>query len=207
MQPKNCIKKKIEVEEADKTFVFDGSDFVRPDPDARPVNLFLAGLRGCGKSALGRLVAERTGMEFVDTDLLVEEKAGKSIAEIVRDSGWEAFRDLESQALAQVCARTGQIVATGGGMVLRPHNRKLLRECGKTLYLMADVPVLLARLTADPDPARRPALSDGSLADELRRCLAEREPLYMEIMAGLLQAHKPLDELVEDVLERLPLLA
>ncbi len=207
MQPRDCIRKKIEVEEADKTFVFDDSDFVRPAPDARPANLFLVGLRGCGKSALGRLVAERTVMEFVDTDLLVEEKAGKSIAQIVQASGWEAFRDLESQVLIEVCARTGQVVATGGGMVLRARNRKLLRECGKTLYLMADVPVLAARLTADPDPARRPALSDGSRADELRRCLAEREPLYTEVMDGLLQARKPLDELVEDVMERLPLLA
>lgn len=207
MQPNDAIKKKVEVDEADKTAVYGPGNFVRPSPDAKPANLFLVGLRGSGKTSLARLVAERAGLKLLDTDIMVEAKAGKSIAEIVREGGWEAFRDLESQALAEVCACTGQVVATGGGMVLRTQNRKLMRECGKTLYLMADVPTLAARLSADPDEARRPALTDSPLADELCRSLAEREPLYLEVMDGILQAGKPLDELVEDVLERLPLLA
>ncbi|EMG37519.1 shikimate kinase [Desulfocurvibacter africanus PCS] len=207
MKPKDFINKKADVQEADKVSVYDYSNFVRPSPDARPANLFLVGLRGSGKSTLGRAAAEKAGMTFVDTDLLVEEKAGKSIAAIVSEGGWEAFRDLESQALAEVCGRTGQIVATGGGMVLRAENRQRMRECGKTLYLMADVPLLAARLANDPDLARRPALSDSPMVEELRRTLAEREPLYMDIMDGLLQARKSLDELVEDIMERLPLMA
>ncbi|MEG6552342.1 shikimate kinase, partial [Desulfocurvibacter africanus] len=64
-----------------------------------------------------------------------------------------------------------------------------------------------ARLANDPDLARRPALSDSPMVEELRRTLAEREPLYMEVMDGLLQARKSLDELVEDIMERLPLMA
>lgn len=207
MQPKDFIKKKTDVQEADKNRVYGRTGFVRPSPDARPANLFLVGLRGSGKSSLGRLVAERTGMAFVDTDLVIEEDAGKSIASIVAESDWETFRDLESQALDQVCGRVGQVVATGGGMVLRQENRTRMRQCGKTLYLMADVPILLMRLSAAPDLARRPALTGSPLHEELCRTLAEREPLYLEVMDGMLQAAKPLPELVEDVLERLPLLA
>ena len=143
--------------------------------------LFLIGYRGSGKSTVGRVLADRMGWSFVDTDQVIEERSGKSIREIFHDDGEAAFRDLESGILAVLRGNAGAVVATGGGIVLREENRRILREDGFVVWLTADAATLWTRIERDASTAeRRPALTTGGL-DEVRQLLAIREPLYRQV--------------------------
>jgi shikimate kinase len=147
-----------------------------PLPDC----LFLIGYRCTGKSTVGRLLAGRLGRPFLDTDDLVEARAGCSIAELFARSGEAAFRDLEEAALADACYPPGGVVATGGGVVLREANRRRLRESGFVAWLTADAETISARLAGDPASAgRRPALTVGGRA-EVEALARQRELLYRE---------------------------
>lgn len=198
------IQRKYVVHEPDaSTTHVQGQGRHRPPIDLQATNLFFVGPRGCGKSTLARAMAEHTGLVFVDTDDLIQQRSEKSIAQIVRDHGWETFRHLEHQTLASVCAQSGQSVATGGGIVLRKDNRELLRSTGYVFYLLADVRVLQKRLADEDDESWRPSLTGLDTDQEIAAILAEREPLYFRALHYLLSADKPVHELVQDVLERL----
>ena len=147
-----------------------------------PALLFLIGYRGTGKSTVGRLVADRLGWAFADADAELEADAGRTIAAIFAAEGEGAFRDREEATLARLSApRDHVVVATGGGVVLRPANRDRLRA-GFVAWLAADPETLIARLAADPHtPGRRPALTATGGADEVRALIAAREPLYREV--------------------------
>jgi shikimate kinase len=176
------------------------------DPSAfrlQESNVFFIGPRGSGKSTLAAELARALSAPCLDTDEAVAHRAGASIEDLVQNRGWEAFRRLEHAVLAEACREKGNIVATGGGIVLDPENRKLLQEHGAVFYLMADVGTLRDRLVRDPSPASRPQLTDLSDEDELVATLREREPLYMECLDFILQANKPIAELVEEVLTSL----
>jgi shikimate kinase len=163
-------------------------------------NVFLVGLRGSGKTTLAREAALRLNVSRVDTDEIAEEEAGTSIADLVRREGWESFRDLEQRVLRRVCGRTGQVVATGGGIVLRLENRRLMRENGLVFYLMASPDLLVQRLTDVSGSGTRPSMGYGSLHEELVACMQERETLYLETLHFMLQAQKPVSELTDDLL-------
>ena len=174
-------------------------------PDALPI--YLVGPRACGKTTAGRLLAERLGREFVDTDELLVARFGGSIAEFVAAHGWEAFRDEESAVLellaanAAAGARAGMLVVScGGGIVLRSRNREIL-TAGRTLYLHAAPEVLAARLTADPLEAQRPSLTGKSATEEVREVLASREPRYREVARAVLDGCAPLEAVVRQAME------
>ncbi|MCF8104129.1 MAG: shikimate kinase AroL [Desulfohalobiaceae bacterium] len=197
------VKKRVDVEEADYTEVYKPGEEHVPEFRPQETNLFFIGLRGSGKTALAAQVARELGTSFLDTDDLVMERTGLSIAEYVRAHGWEEFRLQEQDCLKEIGAGQGRIVATGGGIVLLPENRRLLKAGGRVFYLQADVGLLAARLRRDPEQSRRPPLSDLSLEEELARTLRQREPLYYECMDYILQAGKSLGELTSDVLTML----
>lgn len=156
---------------------FHPSSFILP-----PSPILLLGYRGSGKSTVGRLVAEQRGVEFVDTDVLVQTRAGRSIRDIFEQQGEPAFRDFEAGVLEDVLRWTGdRVIATGGGIVLRESNRELLVRSGACrFYLKAPAEVLFERINADASSATsRPALTKlGGSVDEVRQLLAQREPLY-----------------------------
>lgn len=158
--------------------------------------VFLVGPRASGKTSLGRMLARQTGMPFVDTDQHLQEALGKSIARIVADEGWPAFRAHESRTLRQVADLhpAGCIVATGGGMVLDPKNRLFMRARGLVLHLDAPAADLEARLALEPLAEQRPALSASPARDSLVRMLAERAPLYAQAAHHRLDAARPLGE-------------
>lgn len=143
------------------------------------MNLVLIGYRGAGKSTVARLLALRLGWPWVDADVEIELKAGKSIAAIFADEGEAAFRDLESSVLAELLERDGLIVAAGGGAVLREANRRRLRERGRVVWLRAEPSALLHRTTGDATTRqRRPQLTTAGGQAEVEALLRERTPLY-----------------------------
>lgn len=142
-------------------------------------NVFLIGPRASGKTSVGRILAERLGFGLADTDEIAVRLMGESIAAFVEKNGWPAFRNMETRALAEAAGPGKRVIATGGGIVLAEENRAVLKAGGLVVYLRADPETLAARLKADPDEAKRPALTAGGLIGEVASVLAEREPLYL----------------------------
>lgn len=163
-------------------------------------NIFFIGLRASGKSTLAEKVAQRLNLACLDTDLIIGQKIDQTIAEFVEKNSWPAFRQIETDVLRFICRQKAQVVATGGGIVLKAENRKLLNDSGIVFYLQADVPLLVNRLQLDPKVEQRPALSDKNLSEEIYSSLKEREPYYLECQDHILQASNPLEELVQEVL-------
>lgn len=146
----------------------------------------LVGFRACGKSTVGRLLAARLAWPFVDADTAVEARLGMPIAAWFAAHGEPSFRDHEETALAGVLADDKPVVlATGGGAVLRPANRALLRERGGlVVYLEAPAAVIQERLRHGS--GGRPSLTGGNVADEVPGLMAVREPLYREVASLVL---------------------
>ncbi len=144
----------------------------------------LIGYRGSGKSAVAQQLGLRLGWDWVDADVEIELRAGKSIAAIFTDDGEAAFRDLESGVLHDLLVRERTVVALGGGIVLRDANREQLRMAsrsghGKIVWLQAPAEVLWERIAGDAaTAARRPNLTVAGGLKEVQTLLAEREPLY-----------------------------
>jgi shikimate kinase len=143
-------------------------------------SLFLIGYRSTGKTTSARLLAERCGWGWCDMDELLESRSGRSIRRIFVEDGEAGFRAREAIILEELCQGQPQVVATGGGVVLAPANRELLRRAGFVVWLRADASTIWERMQADPTTAeRRPALGVGGLA-EVEQLLRRREPLYRE---------------------------
>jgi shikimate kinase len=146
-------------------------------------HLVLIGYRCSGKSSVGKHLARILGMEWLDTDQAIQEKAGKSIRDIFADQGEPQFRDMESDILSDLNAKCGQmpssVISSGGGMVMREQNRRLLKKLGPVVWLKVTPETVLARITADTATKdQRPALSDHPLAIEIREMIVERSPFY-----------------------------
>jgi shikimate kinase len=144
--------------------------------------LYLIGPRGSGKTKVGRLLAERLGWTFVDADDELERRAGRSIADLFAAEGEAGFRKRESTLLPDLASLDRHVIACGGGAVLRPENRQLLRLTGHCVWLTGEPATLCRRLDSDPTTAgRRPALTGLPGPAEMERILREREPLYREV--------------------------
>ena len=139
------------------------------------VNLYLVGMMGVGKTTVGKLLAEEIGYRFVDTDEVIVKAAGKSINEIFTENGEAEFRQLESDVLAQVCAYTKLVIATGGGIVMQQHNWSYLHH-GLIVWLDVPVQIILQRLAEDDT---RPLLQDDP-ESKLRSLLEQRQPMYSQ---------------------------
>lgn len=135
--------------------------------EARFQNVALVGMPGCGKSTVGKLLAERLGKSFVDTDTLVEQAAGKPIPEMIANEGETAFRDREQAAVAEAGKQLSRVIATGGGAVLREDNRRALRQNARVVFLERP----LEKLATNGRP-----LSRGGAA--LAALYEQRLPLY-----------------------------
>jgi shikimate kinase len=152
------------------------------DPNVLPPLIYLVGYRGSGKSTVGRLLAIRLGWTFLDADALLEQRAGRTIAELFAAEGESGFRDHEATLLRHLSALRQHVIATGGGVVLREENRRLLPASGFCVWLTGDAQTLYGRLQADPTTAdRRPALTALPGLVEIEQLLRMREPLYREV--------------------------
>lgn len=145
--------------------------------------LFLIGYRGTGKTTTARLLAPRLGWDWCDADAVLEERFGTSIRQIFAAEGEAGFRDKESAILSELAGRQRLVIATGGGVILRPENRARLRA-GQVVWLKAAPEVLWRRMQQDVTTTeRRPNLAGGGLV-EIEELLAAREPHY-RACAGL----------------------
>ena len=129
-------------------------------------NIVLIGMPGCGKSTVGRLLAEQTGKVFVDADSCIEEAAGCSIPEIFASQGEQGFRKIETQVLSELGKKSGLVIATGGGCVTRPENEPLLKQNGNVVWIKRSIDALPVE--------GRPLSQTNNLADMYRK----RQPMY-----------------------------
>jgi len=162
-------------------------------------NVFLIGPRACGKTSVGRELAARLGVEFVDTDHALVQSVGMEIADYVEENGWDAFREREVETLAGEAGPGGRVIGCGGGIILREENREVLKT-GISLYLKAEPEELARRLMKDPNEAQRPSLTGKSVVDEVREILEARAHLY-EGCADAQISGADLDETIAMALE------
>jgi shikimate kinase len=140
--------------------------------------VFLVGPMGAGKTTIGKYLAQHLKLRFADTDTEIEVRTGADIPWIFDVEGEEGFRDREQQVVAEMTEWDDLVLATGGGVVLRPENRSALAGRGFVIYLYATVEEQVRRTRRD---RRRPLLQKGDPEQILRSLMAERDPLYREI--------------------------
>ncbi|MDI1308715.1 MAG: shikimate kinase [Methylotenera sp.] len=138
-------------------------------------NIYFIGLMGAGKTTIGRLIAKQLGMIFYDTDHEIERKTGVKIPLIFELEGVDGFRKRETAALEELCQLENIVLATGGGAVLLPENREILKNNGKIVYLRANVHDLWLRTRNDKS---RPLLQGGNIKQKLEQLYIDRDPIY-----------------------------
>ncbi|GAB1438952.1 shikimate kinase AroL [Providencia sp.] len=156
---------------------------------------YIIGPRGSGKTTIGKKFAEDNGYQFVDTDKLILERAGKSIAEIVEQHGWDYFRRLETEVLQSI-GQDNVVVSTGGGIILAPKNQKIMRDNGTVIYLNASAKTLAERLAAEPQADQRPSLTGKSLLEEIDEVMQQREPIYRATAHHIIDASQPISDII-----------
>jgi len=140
------------------------------------MNIILIGYRGTGKSVVGKILAERLGMECVSMDEKIVEKAGMPISDIVANYGWAGFRDMESEVAKKLADCKNLIIDTGGGVIERSENIENLKKSGLVVWLKASVDVIVSRIKGD---FRRPSLTGTkSFTEEVAEVLERRKPKY-----------------------------
>lgn len=164
-------------------------------------NVFLVGPMGAGKTTVGRRLAQSLGWDFFDSDEEVERRTGTRISIIFEIEGESGFRQREHRALLDLAARPGAVIATGGGAVLLPENRELLRRHGVVVYLRTSVAEQLRRTRGS---THRPLLNDDDPEQRLRELARVREPLY-EAVADIIvdSPGRKVAATVKDVMDRL----
>ena len=162
----------------------------------------LIGLPAVGKSTVGRRLAKRLGFAFADCDGLLEQRFQQRIRDFFETEGEQRFRDAESAMLQELMGSVDTVIATGGGAVLRPANRELLRHRTTCVYLRAQPDALFTRLQRD---TKRPLLQVADPAARLRELNDERDPLYREAASFEIETRgKSLNMLVDAILRELP---
>jgi shikimate kinase len=141
-------------------------------------NIYLVGPMGSGKTTIGQRLAQKLGMVFLDNDHELQEQTGASVNLIFDLEGEAGFRNRETDMLKKLAARKNVVVATGGGTILSPENRKLLESTGIVVYLRTSISQQIKRLSRDKS---RPLLQSGDRREKLARLAKERNPLYEEI--------------------------
>ena len=146
------------------------------------MNVILIGFRGSGKTTVGKALAERLGLEFIDCDARIEQQAGVTIREIFEKHGETHFRTLESQALADLAKLDGRVIATGGGAPLKYQNMQVFkRQDSRIFFLEVGPETAFARIQADgTSRERRPALTEKDPLTEVKEQIEFRRPYYLK---------------------------
>lgn len=160
---------------------------------------------GAGKSTIGRLLAKELRLPFRDSDKEIEQRTGASIPLIFDVEGEQGFREREHVAIIELCSMRGVVLATGGGAVLRPDNRQVLRSGGRVIYLCTSVEQQLDRTSRDRN---RPLLQKPNPREILTGLMVVRDPLYRDIADIIIQTdERPPRLVVQEILSQLQSLA
>ena len=154
-------------------------------------SVVLVGMMGAGKSSIGRRLAARLGIPFVDADTEIESAAGMTIPEIFQKHGEPYFRAGEARVIARLLDATPKVLATGGGAVMDPHTRELIAEKGVSVWLNADIDVLVKRTK------RR---TDRPLVEKIKELMPLREPFYAESPIIVRSRDEPHDTIVDEIM-------
>lgn len=182
-----------------------------PPPDAAPQTLVaptpvgdrsivLVGLMGAGKTTVGRRLAQRLGLPFVDADAEIERAAGETIPEIFEHRGEAAFRDGERRVIARLLEEGPQVLATGGGAFMDETTRSNIAARGISVWLKADLDVLMKRVSRR---SNRPLLKQDDPRRVMQRLMAERYPVYAQADLTVESVEGPHDSVVDDVVARI----
>jgi shikimate kinase len=158
-------------------------------------SIVLVGMMGAGKSSIGRRLAVRLGIPFIDADMEIESAAGMTITEIFDKHGESYFRAGEARVIARLLDNGPQVLATGGGSVMDPQTRALIGEKGISIWLKADIDVLLKRTK------RR---NDRPLAEKIKDLLPAREPFYAQADIVVQSRDEPHDTIIEEIMTKIP---
>jgi shikimate kinase len=175
--------------------------------------LTLIGYRATGKSTVAKPLAERLGWSWIDADVELERRAGRTIREIFDTDGEPEFRRLERETLIDLLQRDRLVIAAGGGAVLNSATRQDFQDAGPVVWLKASVDTIEQRLYGDATTAkRRPDLTSTGGREEIERLLTQREPIYSDAASLIVQTDEPLegqasvptiDQLVEHIVAEL----
>jgi shikimate kinase len=163
-------------------------------------SVVMVGLMGCGKSAVGRRLAAKLGLPFVDADEEIEKAAGKSIEDIFAEHGEPYFRDGERKVLARLLRSGPQVLATGGGAFMNAETRQAIAQSGISVWLKADLPLLVRRVAKRNN---RPLLKAGNPEDVMQALMDARYPVYAEADITVESRDVPHEVIVGEILERL----
>jgi len=163
-------------------------------------NIILTGFMGTGKSSVGKLLAERLGYRYCDLDALIVDAAGVSINEIFARHGEAHFRRIEAEMVRSIANRSGLVVATGGGAVLDPENRRLLRAAGFVVNLTAPAEEIFKRLHGENE---RPLLKEEKSLEKIGAMMEKREPFYADADIRIDTTGKCVEDVVEEILRAL----
>jgi len=158
-------------------------------------SIVLVGMMGAGKSSIGRRLAGRLGIPFIDADSEIEIAAGMTISEIFDKHGEPYFRAGEARVIARLLDNGPQVLATGGGSLINTQTRALIEEKGVSIWLKADIDVLLKRTK------RR---TNRPLAEKIKDLLPAREPLYAQADIVVQSRDEPHDTIVDEIMVQLP---
>jgi len=181
-------------------------DITVADPDARIAaalgrrSLVLVGMMGAGKSSIGRKLAGKLGLPFVDADMEIEQAASMSISDIFAKHGEPYFRAGEARVIARLLDGGPQVLATGGGAFMNAESRAAIRAKGISVWLKADYDVLMRRIKRRSD---RPMLKTDDPAETLKRLLAERDPVYAEADVTVHSREVPHEIIIAEILAAL----
>jgi shikimate kinase len=165
------------------------------------LSVFLVGMMGAGKTSVGQVLARQLGYRFFDTDVVIERVKGCSIQEIFVTEGEVAFREIETQVLAQLSGYTQSAIATGGGIVLEPMNWSYLQQ-GLVVWLDVPVELLAQRLAADET---RPLLNHTDPVQKLTTLLEQRRTLYAQADIKItIRADQSPEDAASAIIERIP---
>lgn len=168
-------------------------------------SVILVGPMGAGKSTIGRLLAKELRLPFKDSDKEIEARTGADIPWIFDVEGEQGFREREQAVIAELCEQGDMVLATGGGVVMRPENRAALRSGGCVVYLHASVEQQIHRTAKDRN---RPLLRTADPARVLADLLALRDPLYREVADVIVETdERPPRMVVQQIIERIQALS
>lgn len=165
-----------------------------------PRTIVLVGLMGCGKSSIGKRLAGKLAMPFIDADEEIEKAAGKTINDIFNDHGEAHFRDGERKVIARLLANGPQVLATGGGAYINAETRAKIHEHGIAVWLKADLPVLMRRVLKRDT---RPLLRNGNPEATMKALIDARYPVYAEADLTVESREEPHDVIVTELAVRL----